>query len=273
MKLNEILDSLQQKNLIDLDGFDRNEKHATLNRIKDKIMESDEFIGLHNCLIAKTAYVEDVNGVVYEMKTYKIIDDIKFSGLGVICDIIFTPPIYNKDTMYLPVKDGVVITPTIFNPQTLRPESAICLNFSPEELQDNPELTKGLLINKLKEALDNRQEFQRNDSHRDIMVRGLFEEITTFNTFTNEPVIYKTEIGEINLKPETYKNFAVSVMVPHHGEDDELWLDLVQKYYPNTVKQLFLSIFDTAKSIDYKKLTHFESLIKDFDGYKPTIKK
>lgn len=85
--------------------------------------------------------------------------------IGYIYTISFTPLIYDLSTINTPVKDGCVMSPTIYDPVTFEPIRSITLTWSPEIVQDYPnvdaeEFVKQTLINKLIKVLSNPDDYK-----------------------------------------------------------------------------------------------------------------
>ena len=84
----------------------------------------------------------------------------------------------NPDTLHTPVKDGACITPTVYNPETIKPIKKIVLEYSPERAQDG--LVDGEYELKMEmkdlldKVLDNPYDYQVK-GERGVIVRGVFE--------------------------------------------------------------------------------------------------
>jgi hypothetical protein len=87
--------------------------------------------------------------------------------VGYVHTIMFTPKMYEPGEMYKPVKDGCVFGPIVYNPETFEPTQSITLTWSPEFAQDfptnnNEEMLKQTLIERLEKVLDNPEEYRPN---------------------------------------------------------------------------------------------------------------
>ena len=83
---------------------------------------------------------------------------------GYIYSISFTPTMYMPEDMYEPVKDGCVISPTIYDPLTFEPKKSIVLSWSPDFPQDiDSPLTyedeKQIIHDMLEKVLSNPEEY------------------------------------------------------------------------------------------------------------------
>lgn len=246
------------------------QKNAQENKTKllesnlENIKKCSEFT---NCdlRIIKSPVIEDVNGVVYKVKDYLVNDSINFSGAGYLYNITKTPPIYNEGQSYDPVKNGACITPTKFDPQTLQPIRNILIQF-------NPEKTKEDMIALLSDILENPSDYTRKADFQ-VIVRGVFENVSS-ESITGDQFNEQTKLPEFNLDPETYKNFSVFLLTPQYGEDDEMWMSLEHRLYPNTVKDIFDKMVNVLNfNTLYKEVCTFEMHVKQIPGYTPTIVK
>jgi hypothetical protein len=83
---------------------------------------------------------------------------------GYIYNISFTPKMYEPGELYKPVKDGCVISPTIYDPLTFEPKKSIVLSWSPDFPQDiDSPLTyedeKQMIHDMLEKVLSNPEEY------------------------------------------------------------------------------------------------------------------
>jgi hypothetical protein len=108
-------------------------------------------------------------------KSEKLNDDNdKHTGrVGYIYTISFTPLIYDPSKMYIPVKDGCVFAPTIYNPETFEPKQSITLTWSPDFPQDidAPENDGKQMVRDLLEKVLANPEDYRPEGFRGCIVR------------------------------------------------------------------------------------------------------
>ena len=103
------------------------------------------------------------NGEAIVAKTVKISDteNPKHTGkVGYIYKVLFTPLVYDPNSLHQPIKDGCVITPVIYDPATFQPKRSVTIEWSPDFPQDinNPvtwEDQKKMLHDKLETILEN----------------------------------------------------------------------------------------------------------------------
>jgi hypothetical protein len=101
-----------------------------------------------NPIVAKSLIISDTDNPDYADK------------VGYLYKVSFTPLVYDPNILHHPVKDGCVITPVIYNPNTFEPRRSITIEWSPEFPQDidNPvtwEDQKKMLHDKLETILEN----------------------------------------------------------------------------------------------------------------------
>jgi len=75
-------------------------------------------------IVAKSIRISDSDNPTFKHK------------VGYIYTISFTPLLYDPREMYMPVKDGCVFAPIIYDPQTFEPKQSITLTWSPDFPQD-----------------------------------------------------------------------------------------------------------------------------------------
>jgi len=104
------------------------------------------------------------------------VTNIPYEGkTGYIYQIIFTPLVYDPNTVHTAVKDGCTITPTLYNPETFTPHRKIVLTWSPEQAQDfsvnnSEEIMKQTLRDQLEKVLANPEDYMP-EAIRGVMIR------------------------------------------------------------------------------------------------------
>ena len=92
----------------------------------------------------KIVWMNLPSGLAEDGKTPIVVKSLKLSDnndkhtgkVGYIYTISFTPLLYDPSKMHMPVKDGCVFAPTIYDPQTFEPKQSITLTWSPDFPQD-----------------------------------------------------------------------------------------------------------------------------------------
>jgi len=90
--------------------------------------------------------------------------------------IVYSPVLYDPSIVNIPVKDGCVFAPTIYNPETFEPTQSITLTWSPDFPQDidAPERTyeddKQMIRDMLEKVLANPKEYKPKGK-RGLMIR------------------------------------------------------------------------------------------------------
>jgi len=265
MKLIDLLVDLFEINKEKLDLFEMNKEkldfldHECLLNIKQYLLECDDLKTIENFDIIEIPDVENEKGEIIESKYFKLTDDTKFGNKCYIHSINMSPEVFNLDTIHNPVKDGACITPTIYDPQSFKPTRKICIEFSPEEIQDdlvnNEGNKKEKLIELFKNVLDSPEDY-RVKGERFFMVRGIFDEIT-INDET-----YKEEIGNLNLDYGNQKHFMITYFNNVLNEDNTIGIKLEKKYLPNNMKNSFIENFENKKTVTKKELDEF---LKNFE--------
>jgi hypothetical protein len=260
MKLNDLLTDLfelnnEKSDFLKIDTLD----NKSLLNIKQYLLECDELKTIENFNIIEIPDVENEKGKIIESKTFKLTGDVKFGNKCYIHSISMSPEIFNPDTIHKPVKDGVCITPTVYDPKSFKPTKQICIEFSPEEIQDdllnNEGKKKEELIELFKKVLDSPDEY-RVKGERSFIIRGIFDEIT-INGET-----YKEEIGNLNLDYNNQKHFMVMYFNNILNDDNTISIKLDKKYLPNNMKDSFIKKFENKKTVTKEELDEF---LKSFE--------
>jgi hypothetical protein len=116
-----------------------------------------------------TGLTEDGNEV-FSVASYKLADefeaDDKYKNkVAYLYSISFTPQMYDPSILHTPVKDGCVLSPVMYNPETFLPKRSITIEWSPEFPVDleNPmtwEDQKKMLHDKLEMVLENPDDYK-----------------------------------------------------------------------------------------------------------------
>lgn len=106
----------------------------------------------------------------FVVNTHRIADDMQpvdtyKDKVAYFYSIAFTPEMYNPTILTTPVKDGCVLGPIIYNPETFLPKRSITIEWSPEFPIDleNPmswEDEKKILHDKLEMVLENPDDYK-----------------------------------------------------------------------------------------------------------------
>lgn len=179
MKLKELsIDELDFNNL--LPGQQKN--------IKEILLQCDEFKNVTEFEILQHPTVlmtDDEFEWSESAKTYKMEDEFEIYGKCYLYNIFKSPKMYDSSDLLIPVKDGISITPTIYD-DSFKPRKKICIEISPEELQDIT-IKKQELLNKINEVLDNPDEYLIKTKEY-ICIRGIFEKIKINNTIHDQKI-------------------------------------------------------------------------------------
>ena len=187
MKLKELLtNTFGEKSITDYpnDQF----RKLELESLKEELLKCDEFSECEGIEFMEFP-VQLIEGKSYTAQTMKLGDNTKFDGKVFLYNLSFTPEMFDPNSLHTPVKDGALITPTLYDTKTFLPTKKIVLTWSPEMAQDllvpnNNEVTLKNDIRKLlDDVLENPEEY-RVKGERGILVRGVFK---TKNVDRKEP--------------------------------------------------------------------------------------
>jgi hypothetical protein len=225
-----------------------------LEPLKDELLKCDEFSECEGIDFMDFPVLE-MDGTTYQAQTIKLGDDIKFVGKVILYNMFFTPEMFDPNKIHTTVKDGALITPTLYDPMTFLPKKKIVLEFSPEELLENHYLNgedkKQSIRDLLEKVLENPEEYELKGD-RGVLVRGIFktkkEGSETPPFFTGEPVDTNGYIG---------------FYMEKNVEGEEMTLTLKQKLIPKELKEKFIQRFTDNGSIATTTEEEIENFIKE----------
>ena len=150
-----------------------------LEKYKNIIKNCDEFAKCDSLDILTMPVVRGENDEIYTTATIKLSDLMEFKGKCYLLSLSLSPEMYDPSQLNKPVKNGAAISPTLYDPLTFEAKKHIVLTWSPEMVGTDNESTLRNDIHKLlDDVLDNPEEYKTKGT-RDVLVRGLFEEIDT----------------------------------------------------------------------------------------------
>ena len=122
-----------------------------LEQFKERILQTEEFSECKELIIMKHPIIAVENGKTVHNLTYKHQEGQKFKGKCYLLSLALTPEMFDPNSLHTPVKDGALITPTLYDTTTFLPTKKIVLTWSPEMAQD-----LSVLINNNEVTLKNR---------------------------------------------------------------------------------------------------------------------
>lgn len=234
MKLKELLFDMFGENV----SYPNNQfKKLELEPIKETLLKCDEF-SLCDEIEFMEFPVQLIEDKAYTAQTIKLGKDMKFTGKVYIYNISFTPEMYDPNKIYVPVKDGASITPTIYDPVDFTPKKKIVLEYSPEGILDetNEETKKQEIRDLLDKVLENPQDYQVK-GERGVLVRGVFK----VNSEKETPPFFIGDLLE--------KDHYVAFYMEKTTKNNETTLTMKQKNIPNRLKEEFIKRFTDNGSI------------------------
>ncbi len=254
MKIKELLNDLFETNK-SIPEFLRQDclGHQTLSHVKDDLLAFDEFKNVEELHLLKIPYAENDLGEVIELQSLKLSEGMEFGKRCYIYSISITPEIYDPTAKFKPVKNGAYITPVSYDETTFKPSRNICIEFSPEELQDDKVLNKENKAQKLRDLfndiLESPNDYMIRGEHN-FIIRGIFEEVKIGGeTLTKD-------IGTLNLNYNNHKFFAVYYLATE-SLDGEVKIKFQKKYLPIEMKDNFEETFKDKSFINEESLEEF----------------
>lgn len=207
MKLNEFI-----KNGIELtestplnyisEGFD----HILLEKIKESLMKCDEFKNVDVFEIIEIPFIANERNEIIESKTFRLSNNTEFRKKCYIHSISLSPLLYDLKALNKPVKNGACISPVMYDAINFTPKCRICIEFSPESLQESIINTDNLMKQELSDLFNdilNSPNDYMTKGERAIIIRGIFEEIIIDDNS------YLENIGTLNLDYDNQPFFSV----------------------------------------------------------------
>lgn len=182
MKLKELLIEIFEENKEEVVKNFGWLNYDVLKQNEQRLRNCDEFKNVKDFRIIQFPDIENEKGKIIPRQKWKLSDKLSFGNKLYIQTISITPETFNPETIYNPVKDGACITPAIYNKETFKPMKKICIEFSPEELQDGEiigdEKKKKELITLFKKVLDSPEEYSCK-GESEFIIGAIYDEITT----------------------------------------------------------------------------------------------
>ena len=140
-------------------GFDS--EALKIPTLQKQLLQCEEFENTKKLVILDSPMCE-IDGAVLTTSTYALMEGAKFGETVYLYSINLTPPIHNPNTLYEPVKDGIVISSTLYDKETWVPYKFLKIEWSPEQAQDKDALGEDFqhkFLERVKNALDNIEEY------------------------------------------------------------------------------------------------------------------
>jgi hypothetical protein len=251
MKTSELIEkfkpTLSNTSLIHDNIFDDTFFGEQLKIIKDELLQCEEFSEVKELIIIDASTLENINGKIFKSQSYRLTDKIKFSGKAYIYSLSLAPEQWKIDDLNKSVKDGISISPIIYDQETLEPKAKIIVEYSPI----NGDETE--ILNRLKLALDNPDEYKIKGK-REVIVRGIFEEIV--HTDNIAEYMIKNDVGNLKLDVNNQSFFTV-FSLRDVVDNGNMTIKLIDHIIDNKFKNLFFEKFNIGQIIKYDDIKIF----------------
>lgn len=228
-----------------------------IEAIKEGLLKCEELKNVSEFIIIENPHLEDKEGNIIDIKTFKLDDETLFSGKFLIYSIGLTPEIFNPDIIYNSVKDGVCITPPIFDPLDFKSKRKICIEFDSLAGVEKNKIKE--LSELLKKALESPEEYMIQ-GEREVIISGVFEEREV------KGEVYNQDFKNLNLDYESYKNFSLYYMEMFKDESNgEHQVRAVREILPKRLLKPFKDNFSDGQMITKEKINNF---LKEYDDKK-----
>ncbi len=226
--------------------------------ISHRIKECVEFSDVDEIHLLTTPIIHNINGESKTPSTYILKGGEKFKGRAYILSIELSQEVFRDKNLHDEVKDGISVSPDLFDPNNYKPTKKILLEYNPNKYKDNELVSNENLIrqelhDKLDEALNNSNKYV-NRGERSIIVRGYFEEIKS------PSIKPKETFYSIIPEPQAYVAFYMDKISTENGFN----ATLKQKIIPAELREEYLKQFG-ERGIDVSKEEIEEFLTKYSD--------
>lgn len=230
MKIKDLMNDIFTQDMLNGNG-DLTLYPKDLEKIKDQIIKLDEFKDVSELVVLEIPYVEDMEGNPVESISVNLDDSVKFSDKLYIYSISLSPEIFDTSKLNQLVKDGASLSPLIYDPITYTPTRRITMEFSVEK-----ESFK-ILHDTLDDIFKNPNDYKIKGD-RSVIVRFIRQGISE-NNVPGIDVVAK----ELNINPETQKNFYIYYMKNNILEDNSMSVSIDKKRMPIEYKNKFKEKF------------------------------
>lgn len=149
-------------------------KGEELKKIKESILECDEFKNVQSLIILESPVVVGDNDKILSTSQVKIQENLSFSGTVYLYDIKVNKNTNDITNILSPIKEeGAAVTNCMMGFSGLKPLKKIILDFSIENLQDDDNKERNRLHQLLDNVLDNVNSYE-NNKMLDVFLRGIF---------------------------------------------------------------------------------------------------
>lgn len=188
MKISEFLQdffttTVPTGNPVWLDNYKLDSKALQLPYLKQLLLSCDEFKKTKKIIIIPS---DGENIDISSTITHKLHDGTRFNEVVYLHSISLSPGIYNPNVLSKPIKDGITISPNLYNEETFIPYKTLRIEWAPEHSLDknmSDEDFQAEFFARIKKALDNPEEYTP------IPERGIFIRCTPDSFFREETSI------------------------------------------------------------------------------------
>lgn len=250
MKIKELI-PLWITELDHVTGFSVAVKKQIMKENFELIKNCDEFSDVDELILLESPMVKDGEGNIIDIPTFKLNDKMKFKGKCYIYSISETPKTYNTEDLLTPVKDGVSVSPILYNYKDFSPYKTIVLPYNFNEPSEK-------LHELLDKVLDNIDEYTIPFTN-DILIRGIFEEIQIGDIINKSSTPYPitTDLSEdVGLIAYYLKSDIVK-------DEDIHSVSLEKRIIPPNLKDKFIERFGEEKNLGILKEVELENFFEN----------
>jgi len=175
-------------------SYELDSKALQIPELQQQLLKCDEFKNTNNLVILDVPERPLLEGGTTITVPVLLGEDYKFAETVYLYAISLTPPIYDPEVVNKSVKDGIVISPTLYNIETFIPYKSLKIEWCPEHSLDRSITDADFqaeFLERIKEALDNPKEYTPI-SERRIFIRctpDSFEKIEETTLETKQQIV------------------------------------------------------------------------------------
>lgn len=224
MELKKLLEDAFERHSNEIgETFKLSDGHNTINKnelenMLDFLKQTNEFKNVESLEIIKSTFLETKEGKIYETNFIPLEDGLQFGGKCFIYEIVMLPKNYDMKTIHNPVKDGVTLTPVMYDDE-YKPTRRLVVEFSPEQLQDGSVTEEDRLndiLERAKKALMSKEEEFTPIREYGYYIRGVFEKVRDKTKISKEELTSPIIDFE---KQNYFVDFYLALVLNSHDEE------------------------------------------------------
>jgi hypothetical protein len=173
-------------------------EQLSIEDFKKRLLECEEFENTKELVIIDKPIMKHSSGKLKTVQTMFLTEGIKFKEKVYLYNIFLSPETYETAELTKPVKDDILVLPTLFDSETFTPRKGLTVFWSPEQRQDfqasydksDEEFIKEQIIDKVRKALESPGDYKPK-AKRKIAMRLLPESVETTSSDMDSNIVFQ----------------------------------------------------------------------------------